>query len=61
MDRIKYTESREARFTEAMSRVCADHKPMLIERSDQPPVVLLSLEDYESLARGGTEPARPPN
>lgn len=52
MDKINYTESREARFLEAMRQVCADHKPVIIEHSEAPSVILLSLEDYEALRNG---------
>ena len=34
---------------EIMEKVCSDHLPMIITRPFQPPVVLISLEDYQSL------------
>jgi antitoxin YefM len=32
-----------------MDRVCNDHEPIIVTRSGQPSVVLMSIEDYESL------------
>jgi antitoxin YefM len=34
---------------EIMEKVCNDHLPMIITRPFQPPVVMISLEDYQSL------------
>lgn len=59
METISYTESREARFLEAMRRVCNSHEPVIIRNRDEPSVVLLSLEDYEAL-RSGTQSPEPP-
>jgi antitoxin YefM len=47
MDTISYTNLR-ARLAETMDRVCEDHKPIIVTRKQQR-VVLMSLEDYESL------------
>jgi antitoxin YefM len=33
----------------AMDKVCDDHVPVIITREDHPPVVLMSLDDYNSL------------
>lgn len=59
MDRMSYTESREARFLEAMRRVCSSHEPVIIQNRDEPSVVLLSLEDYEALRNGMKSPEPP--
>jgi antitoxin YefM len=48
MDSISYTKAREL-LAATMDRVCEDHEPVLITRSGQPSVVMLSLEDYKSL------------
>lgn len=34
---------------EIMEKVCNNHLPMIITRTFQPPVVMISLEDYQSL------------
>ena len=57
MEEMSYTESREARFVEAMRRVCSNHEPMIIRNRDEPAVVLLSFEDYERMRGGGSSPA----
>ena len=48
MDAISYTAAR-ANLARTMTRVCADHEPMIITRNGQPSVVMLSLEDYNAL------------
>lgn len=48
MDAISYTQAR-ARFAATMKRVCDDHDPVIITRAQEPSVVMLSLEDYQSL------------
>jgi antitoxin YefM len=48
MDAISYTAVR-ANLAQTMTRVCADHEPMIITRNGQPSVVMLSLEDYNAL------------
>ena len=48
MDAITYTAAR-ANLASTMDRVCEDHEPMIITRSGQQSVVMLSLEDYKSL------------
>ena len=32
-----------------MDQVCGDHLPIVINRADKPAVILMSLEDYQSL------------
>jgi antitoxin YefM len=45
---INYTHARE-RLAETMERVCDDHTPIIITRKNERSVVMMSLEDYESL------------
>jgi len=45
---ISYTSAR-SRLANTMTHVCEDHEPVIITRSKADPVVMLSLEDYESL------------
>ncbi|HEY5812408.1 MAG TPA: type II toxin-antitoxin system prevent-host-death family antitoxin, partial [Terrimicrobiaceae bacterium] len=45
---ISYTAARE-NLASTMDRVCADHSPVIITRNRNQSVVMLSLEDYESL------------
>ena len=49
MNSISYTEARE-KLAETMKRVCRDHDPIIITRRSAGSAVLLSPEDYESLA-----------
>ncbi len=48
MKSIKYTAARE-NLASTMDAVCADHAPVVITRNRDQSVVMLSLEDYESL------------
>ena len=48
MNVVSYTSAR-ANFAATMERVCMDHDPLIITRSQAPSVVMLSLEDYQSL------------
>jgi len=48
MKAITYTAARE-NLAATMDRVCTDHDPIIITRNRNQSVVLLSLEDYESL------------
>jgi len=48
MKAISYTAARE-NLASTMERVCADHTPVIITRNRDQAVVMLSLEDYESL------------
>jgi antitoxin YefM len=45
---ISYTAARE-NLASTMDRVCADHTPVIITRNRDQSVVMLSLEDFESL------------
>jgi len=48
MDSISYTSAR-ANLTKTMDQVCENHEPLIITRNGQASVVMLSLEDYNSL------------
>jgi antitoxin YefM len=48
MTAITYTAARE-NLASTMDRVCADHDPVIITRNRDQAVVMVSLEDYESL------------
>ena len=45
---ISYTAARE-NLASTMDRVCTDHTPVIITRNRDQSVVMLSLEDFESL------------
>ena len=48
MKAITYTAARE-NLASTMDCVCADHDPVIITRNRDQAVVMMSLEDYESL------------
>lgn len=48
MDSISYTKAR-AELAKTMDHVCERHEPVIITRSGESSVVMLSLEDYKSL------------
>jgi antitoxin YefM len=48
MTAITYTAARE-NLAATMDRVCSDREPVIITRNRDQAVVMLSLEDYESL------------
>jgi antitoxin YefM len=48
MNAITYTEARE-NLAETIKRVCRDHDPVVITRKREDSVVMISLEDYDSL------------
>ena len=48
MNAITYTEAREKLAT-TIKRVCRDHAPVIITRKREDSVVMMSLDDYESL------------
>ncbi len=48
MNAISYTAARE-NLAATMDKVCGDHDPVIITRKRSQSVVLLSLEDFESL------------
>lgn len=48
MDAISYTAARE-NLASTMDKVCSEHAPIVITRNRDQSVVMLSLEDYQSL------------
>jgi len=48
MNAITYTEARE-NLAKTIQQVCHDHDPVIITRKREDSVVMMSLEDYESL------------
>lgn len=48
MNAITYTEARETLAT-MIRRVCQDHDPIIITRKREDSVVMIALDDYESL------------
>lgn len=48
MDAITYSSAR-ANLASTMDRVCDDHEAVIITRNGQQSVVMLSLEDFQSL------------
>jgi antitoxin YefM len=48
MKAITYTAARES-LASTMDQVCSDHDPVVITRNRDQAVVMISLEDYESL------------
>ena len=48
MKAITYTAARES-LASTMNRVCEDHDPVVITRNRDHAVVMMSLEDYDSL------------
>ena len=48
IDAITYTKARK-NFTQTMNKVCDDHAPLIIKRQNQKPIVMMSLEDYNSI------------
>ena len=48
MNAITYTEARE-KLSDTISKVCANHDPVVITKRRDNAVVMISLEDYESL------------
>jgi antitoxin YefM len=48
MDCISYTAAR-ANLAKTMDEVCENHEPLIITRSGQASVVMLSLDDFKAL------------
>ena len=48
MDAISYSAAR-ANLAKTMERVCQDHEALIITRNGEQSVVMLSLEDFQSL------------
>lgn len=49
MNTMSYTSAR-AHLASTMQAVCDNHDPVIITRSNANPVVMMSLEDYQSIA-----------
>ena len=49
MEAVTYTEARE-NLAKTIQRVCRDHDPVIITRKREDSVVMISQEDYDSLA-----------
>jgi antitoxin YefM len=47
MKAISYTKARN-NFASIMEEVCENHSPIIITRSKEAPVVMLSLDDYNA-------------
>jgi antitoxin YefM len=60
MDAITYTEARE-NFAQTIQRVCRDHDPVIITRRREDSVVMIALEDYDSLTETAYLLKRPKN
>jgi len=48
MEAMSYTAAR-ANLARTMEKVCDDHAPVIITRKSESPVVMMSLDDYESM------------
>lgn len=48
MDAITYSAAR-ANLADTMDRVCEDHEPIIITRSGQQAVVMISLDDFNAM------------
>lgn len=48
MNTISYSSIRK-NLAKTMEQVCDDHAPIIVTRQNAKPVVMLSLDDYESL------------
>ncbi|MEI8055006.1 MAG: type II toxin-antitoxin system prevent-host-death family antitoxin [bacterium] len=48
MEAVTYTEARK-NFSKTMQDVCQNHQPVIITTQKQSPVVMMSLEDYNSI------------
>jgi len=48
MDVLSYTSAR-ANLAKTMDRVCEDHEPLIITRNREQSVVIMSLEDFQSM------------
>jgi len=52
MDAISYSSARE-NLAKTMERVCKDHEVVIITRKKSESVVMMSLEDYNSIEETG--------
>ena len=60
MRAISYTAAR-SNLTSTMKKVCDDHDPIIITRKNEDSVILMSLEDYESLTETAYLSSSPKN
>ena len=49
MRAISYTAARN-NLASTMKKVCEDHDPVIVTRKNNEAIIIMSLEDYESLA-----------
>lgn len=47
-DAMNYSDARK-NFAATMDKVCEDHEPVIITRRGAKPVIMMSLEDYNSM------------
>jgi len=48
MDAITFTYARD-NLAKTMQQTCNDHDPIIVTRENEPAVVVMSLEDYQSM------------
>lgn len=48
MESITYSQARE-NLAKTITKVCEDHSPLIITKKGKEAVVMISLEDYESM------------
>lgn len=60
MNAITYSAAR-ANLASTMDRVCDDHEPLIITRSGEQSVVMLSLEDFQAIEETAYLLRCPPN
>lgn len=48
MNTLNYTDVR-SNFATVMEKVCDNHEPLIVTRSKKRSVIIMSLEDYESI------------
>jgi antitoxin YefM len=60
MDAITYSTAR-ANLASTMNRVCEDHEPIIITRNSEQAVVMISLENFNSLEETAYLPRSPAN
>ena len=49
MNALHYSTAKQ-NLEQTMDQVCNDHNPVIITRNNKPSVVIISLDDYQSLA-----------
>ena len=48
MDAVSY-DTAKMKLADTLDSVCQNHAPVIVTRSDEPAVVFISLEDYNSI------------